>query len=303
MKSFLVVCLNPTIQRTYLLDDWEEGEVNRCSEHYLDASGKGVNVSRVLRQLGAEVIHLTHAGGRFRDLFVELTEQEGIQLRVPDSFSEIRFCNTLVNTSKATTTEIVEEGPKIGKGVEESVMGCFADSLSECGTVILIGSKAEGYSDRIFPEMVRIAKGQGHRVVLDYRGQDLVNSLEHRPDVIKPNFSEFAATFLEVEAEEQADNQALLAPVKQKMQELWQDSGTRTVLTRGSREILCFSEAGFETYRPRALDPVNTIGCGDSMCAGMALALEEGQSLREAIGKGAECAALCALNKRPGSIV
>ncbi len=65
--SFLTVCLNPTLQKTIVLQKLLEDEVNRTNEHFLDASRKGINVSRVLTQLGAEVIHLTQVGGRNRE--------------------------------------------------------------------------------------------------------------------------------------------------------------------------------------------------------------------------------------------
>lgn len=48
MPRFLVVCLNPTFQRTVTLDHLECGEVNRGTAARLDASGKGVNTARVL---------------------------------------------------------------------------------------------------------------------------------------------------------------------------------------------------------------------------------------------------------------
>jgi fructose-1-phosphate kinase PfkB-like protein len=59
----LCVCLNPTVQKTITLPRMLVGEVNRASAVRTDASGKGVNVARVLVQLGeADVVHLTHLG-------------------------------------------------------------------------------------------------------------------------------------------------------------------------------------------------------------------------------------------------
>jgi 1-phosphofructokinase/tagatose 6-phosphate kinase len=57
-KKFLSICLTPTMQRTMRFPSVEKGEVNRTSEYRIDASGKGVNVTRVLDQLGEEVTHL-----------------------------------------------------------------------------------------------------------------------------------------------------------------------------------------------------------------------------------------------------
>lgn len=90
---FLVVCLNPTIQKTVFLPGLRENEVNRADSHFTDASGKGVNVARVLCQLGENAVHLTHAGGRFRPLFIELAEQSGMRIEAVAVRSEVRFCS------------------------------------------------------------------------------------------------------------------------------------------------------------------------------------------------------------------
>ncbi|HAP56468.1 MAG TPA: carbohydrate kinase, partial [Sphaerochaeta sp.] len=59
----LTVCLNPTFQNTLRFASFKIGEVNRASEHYLDASGKGMNTARIVSQLGEQSMLLTHLGG------------------------------------------------------------------------------------------------------------------------------------------------------------------------------------------------------------------------------------------------
>jgi hypothetical protein len=86
---FLAVCLNPTFQRTVRLKKLEKGEVNRARLARLDASGKGINVSRVLQQLGAPVRHLTHLGPG-RDEFLRLCGEDNLQI----SWGGQRFTDT-----------------------------------------------------------------------------------------------------------------------------------------------------------------------------------------------------------------
>jgi len=83
--AFLAVCLNPTLQKTLVFTAVRSGEVNRCLRSRLDASGKGVNVARVLVQLGQRCTHLTHAGGRFRSSFLALAEESGVTVRAVDN--------------------------------------------------------------------------------------------------------------------------------------------------------------------------------------------------------------------------
>jgi 1-phosphofructokinase/tagatose 6-phosphate kinase len=108
MKSILSVSLNPTIQKTLVFPNFVSDTVNRAVQHRLDASGKGINVSRVLTQLGKNCTHLTQLGGQFRAIFLELCEQDGLTIEWVESQSPIRFCYTIINNEDKSVTELVE---------------------------------------------------------------------------------------------------------------------------------------------------------------------------------------------------
>ncbi len=118
---FLAVCLNPTLQKTLVVSSTRPGEVNRCLKSRLDASGKGVNVARVLGQLGEDCTHLTHAGGQFRRVFLKLAEQSGVTVQAIDSHSEIRFCTTIVELESDCATELVESSERVNESTESRV--------------------------------------------------------------------------------------------------------------------------------------------------------------------------------------
>lgn len=305
MPNFLPVCLNPTLQKTLVLDRLVENEVNRSDEYYLDASGKGVNVARVLTHLGEQAIHLTHLGGRNVDLFLDLAAADGVAIRWVDSSSEIRFCHTLVSTKAETTTEIVEEAVPVSKGTEAALFDAFGELLPQVAVVTISGSKAAGYSAGLFPRMVKAAKQAGRYVIVDYRGRDLLDSLPHRPDVIKPNLAEFVQTFFDGEKSvadigEQSDDPAVLSRVIGKMREIRGEYGCEIVLTRGARPVLFTTGDGVSEHAPKPVRPRNTIGSGDAFTAGLAAALHGGLDLAAAVAKGAECAGRNAALLRPG---
>ena len=193
--KFLAVCLNPTLQKTLVFSSVRSGDVNRCLKSRLDASGKGVNVTRVLVQLGESCTHLTHAGGQFRRIFINLAQQSGVALQAIDSKSDIRFCTTMIELESDTTTELVETSERVSESTEARVRRAYTSLIKLHEFVVISGTKAAGYSEHIIPDMVMTARNQGCRVILDVQGTDLVKSLEFKPEIIKPNFSEFAATF------------------------------------------------------------------------------------------------------------
>jgi 1-phosphofructokinase/tagatose 6-phosphate kinase len=306
MNRFLAVCLNPTLQRTIVLDTLRENEVNRSTEYYLDAAGKGVNVARILGQLGAKAVHLTHAGGRDRDLLVDLARTSGVDVRAVESNSGIRTCYTLISGSRHTTTEVVEESFPVSDGTEGRIRDEFERLISETDVLIIGGSKSAGLSDTLFADMTLSARKRGVRVLLDIRGKDLLYALESRPDVIKPNLAEFAGTFVNrgsgLHVSEHTKDEELLAQVREKMREIHARYGTTVVLTRGGNPTLFFDGSEVDEMQPQLLTPVNTIGCGDAFTAGFAVRWAEGRPLSEAVRSGHESAALNALQIRPGTI-
>ena len=302
----LVICLNPTVQRTLVVNGLRIGEVNRVTEHRIDASGKGVNAARVLAQLGCEVTNITQSGGRDHELFCRLAEEDGIEMDVVEADIELRHGNTVIDRSGATTTEVVEEGFPVPAGVEGRIRERYSARLPEVAGVLIAGSKAPGFSDELFPWMVEQARAADRFVVADYRGSDLLGSLPHRPDIVKPNLVEFARTFLSEQAgtslSEHEHEPELLVETREKMLEVHRDYGSDVVLTRGSQPALYVQEGRVLEEPAPGITPVNTIGSGDTFGAALLFKRLSGASLGEAVRFAHECAAANAQLLKPGSI-
>jgi len=315
--SFLTVCLNPTLQKTLSYSSITPGVVNRTGTHRLDASGKGINVTRVLTQLGKSAVHLTQLGGVLRPLFLSLCEQDKLSVQWVESESQIRFCYTLLTDENSpinggTVTELVEESEPVATGTEQRLLEKFDTLLNNNDFTCLIvsGTKAAGFSDAVIPAMTRKAKEKGLIVILDIKGKDLTESLKYEPDIVKPNLFEFASGF----APELIKNNDLITiddfaeeRIKSAVLEMAQKYKCRVILTNGSRKIIAVDadKMSGETFFELKINPVNavnTIGCGDAFTAGLASAIEEGADFREAINEGCRCGALNAALIRPGVI-
>ncbi len=294
---FFTICLNPVIQRTLVLPDLTENEVNRSSDYRIDASGKGINVTRVLQQLGEPVVHLTQAGGHFRDYFLHLAEEDDLRVAWEESHSEIRMCTTLLNKSRNTATEIIEEARPVKEDTEKRIRRRFNQLIDKTEVLIISGSKASGFSDDLFPFMVEKARSKNRRIILDYRGRDLIHSLPFKPDIIKPNFKEFVNTFFP----ESDPNDISSDKIHKKMLDLAKQ-GIITILTRGPDQILYLDKDSICTKSPPSITPINTIGCGDAFTAGFASVWAKTDDLEKGIENGIDCAVENANSKRPGVI-
>jgi 1-phosphofructokinase/tagatose 6-phosphate kinase len=292
--------MNPSLQKTLGFSSLVRDRVNRTEKHRLDASGKGVNVSRVLSQLGKPNCHLTQLGGSLRPLFLDLCAQDKLSLEWVESGSPIRFCYTLLDDADHSVTEVVEESSPVTPGTEERLMAAYTRLLPAHETVIISGTKAGGFSDALVPWMVRQAKEAGRQVILDLRGMDLINSLRYKPDIIKPNLLEFIETFapelkaglLATEASDASQEERIRSPIRDLCLELCRNYRCRIILTRGAQSIWFAESGGFAEYALEALQPVNTTGSGDAFTAGLVSALSEGADLEAAVGHGARCGRL-----------
>jgi fructose-1-phosphate kinase PfkB-like protein len=317
--SFLTVCLNPTLQKTLRFPSIYPGTVNRTGVHRLDASGKGINVTRVLTQLGKKAVHLTQLGGGLRPLFLSLCEQDGLSVQWAESESQIRFCYTLISDADIVTngngavTELIEESETVSNGTEERLLEKFDYILAhtaDLSWVIISGTKAAGFSDAVIPSMTQRAKEKGLKVILDVKGKDLTESLKYQPDIVKPNLIEFAADF----APELIKNNELIAiddsakeRIKSTVLDMAREHKCRVILTNGSREIIAVNANEFFEIEVQPVKAVNSTGCGDAFTAGLAAALEplvpgDGAGFREAISEGCRCGALNATFVKPGVI-
>lgn len=295
----LVVNLQPTFQHTLRFERFALGQVNRAVEAYLDPSGKGANVVRVLGQIGKQALLLTHLASGNRRMMEELYARDGIPYRAVAAPGRMRTCTTALHHGQAT--ELIGLGDGVDAGTEAALIAAFRDVLPSASVVVLTGTKAKGYTPTLFPLLAGAAKEAGKTLILDAQGDDLEHCLPCRPDVIKPNEKEFAATFLHRDIPENEPCVELDGAVKAQMRRIHDTWGCAVVLTRGSLDTWVQEEEAYAVPVER-VEAVNTIGCGDAFTAGMAAALEAGRTIRDAVAYATTLAARNARSVHPGSL-
>jgi len=296
----LTVCLNPTFQSTMLFDLFTEGEVNRCTEHYLDVAGKGMNAARILTQLGTEAAWLTHLGGSRKEEMLAICAKDAVEVIHTDSGSDIRTCTTII--CNGVCTELVQNPEAVSEECEGSIRALFSEAIKRSEALIISGTRAPGYSKNLYSDFVKEAKEAGRFVLLDIKGEDLLSCLPYHPDVIKPNFSEFVETFFGEKVPEQGENASLIKRVYDKMASLKEEFGCKSVISRGKHDLLLFDTSP-TTVAIIPTEVVNSIGCGDTLCASLTLGLLQGHSLQHAASVATNHATMQAKTIHPGSFV
>ena len=302
-QRFLVVGLNPTLQNTFFFPAVRLGQVNRAVRRRLDVAGKGINTARILTQLGEQALHLSQAGGRHLGVYRELCREDGVVIRYADCGGDIRHCHTLIDEGARTATEIVEAGAPVTAETERCVLALYGDLLPTAHTVVICGSRAPGFSPGLYPAMVRLAADADTRTVLDVRGEDLLGCIPFRPTVVKINVSEFSHTFdPDCALPEDVRPDSIPDRLYERMVSLRSEHGVEVVLTNGGNPVLFVRDGQVRSLTPEPVAPVNAIGSGDAVTAGLAAGLHRGAPLEEAVLLGMECARKNVQHEKPGTI-
>lgn len=303
MSKALVVCLNPTFQKTYMFLEFHINQVNRELFHREDVSGKGVNVARILNQKGIENAILSHVGKADENKMIELCKNDDINLvYVVDEKSRVRTCSTIL-TKSGSTTELVEESDSVDDCTDEKIRKLFNKEILNYDYLIISGTRSNNYKEDLYSYFVKRSKELNKFVVLDVANDDLKRCIEYKPNIIKPNLSEFMKTFYNINVLENENDDDCLEKVQLKMKELYDNFNITSVITRGINPIWVYEKGEFyEIPIEKAEKIVNTIGCGDTISASLVANLINNYSLKEALKNAVKDAKLNAMNIVPGSL-
>ena len=183
----LCVGLTPTVQRTQRFARFTLGEVNRAIETVTTASGKAVNVARVLDTLGAPVC-LAHPLGGDSGRYVHRNLPFRQATIRPQDDAPTRTCCTLL--SDGTTTELVEEAAPLSEADTERMTETILALLPEATALSLSGSLPPGVAASFY---ARLCTASPAPVVLDAQREPLHLALAAHPFLVKPNRQESVA--------------------------------------------------------------------------------------------------------------
>jgi len=190
--KFNTITLNPALDKTVYLADFEPGRLNRTKSSIMAAGGKGINVSRMFRSLGAEGSAFAFCGGENGRVLRALCENDSIDFTFIESECETRMCIKIIEDS-SRCTEINERGGPI----KESEIDCFfaaVEKSAKSGDMwIISGSFPPGVDNNVYNLLTSMLKSHGCQVVLDCDGEALENGLRANPMLIKPNMAELSS--------------------------------------------------------------------------------------------------------------
>jgi tagatose 6-phosphate kinase len=241
----LTVTPNAALDITYDVDALHPGGTHRVRAVRTRAGGKGVNVARVLTQLGEPAEATGLAGPELH------TELPGF---VP-IHAESRRTVTILSTQDATATLFNEPGPQVSAGEWAALVDQF-DRLAPSATVVVLsGSLPPGVPADGYATLIRRSPAP---VILDTDGEPLRHGIHARPALIKPNHDELARLLGRAPDDLATDCATLGVPV---------------AATLGPHGALLSTSDGTWRARPPRTVEGNPTGAGDAFTAALARGL------------------------------
>ncbi|GAB6687585.1 tagatose-6-phosphate kinase [Streptococcus uberis] len=291
----LTVTMNPSVDIAYQLDVFNLDTVNRVAETHKTPGGKGLNVTRVLSQVGDDVLATGILGGKIGEFIQKELDQVGIEHDFSPISGETRNCIAVLHEGQQT--EILESGPTISDEEGKAFLEHFESLVKQVSIISISGSLPKGLPVDFYSKMIEICERYQKPVVLDCSGQALLEVLKGhaKPTVIKPNTEELSQL---LNMEVTGHTNVLKAALDQDLF----DGVEWVIVSLGSKGAFSKHIDSYYQVTIPKIEVVNPVGSGDSTVAGITSALYHSESDEELLKKANCLGMLNAQEKQTGHV-
>lgn len=273
------VTLNPALDYVMHVEKLRYDDINRTAAEEIYYGGKGINVSVILSRLGIKNTALGFLAGFTGKELEKMLINDGINC----DFNYLKSGNTRINVKiKADTQlDINADGPHINSADIEALLSKL-EGIQSGDYLVLAGSIPANLPDDIYRRILLRVANRGVNVAVDATGDLLMNVLQYKPFLVKPNHHELGDLFgTTVDTDEDIVRYA----------KRLQDMGAVNVLvSRASKGAMLIDEYGnSHSIGVAPGELVNSVGCGDSMVAGFLAGYIEKNDYSYALKLGSAC--------------
>ncbi len=274
MKRIVTLTLNPAI------DAAAEAEIVRpirkirtWGERY-DPGGGGINVARVIQELGGQVLAVYLAGGITGAALEQMVRDSGIEARRVPIAGHTRMSQTVHERSSGLEYRFVPQGPVLEKREWEA--GLAALDEIDCEYLVASSSLPRGVRAGFYVQVADIAARKGAKFILDTSGEALRTATERGVHLIKPSLGELEELLGEELPEAGDQERAVRALIDRRVADI-------VALTLGRDGALLGTRAGLCRLDGLKVKPRSAVGAGDSFLAAMTLGLAQGRDPEDAL--------------------
>lgn len=269
----LSVCLNPAIDKTYSIDHFVKGKVSRVASMNSQPGGKGINVARVAKELGASSIVTGFVGGSSGHYLKNGLYEIGIEHQFVDVQGETRTCLNVIDKKNGSSTEILEQGPIINQTSIDQLKDEVMQFSRGSKVIVMSGSLPSGVPATMYAELLTMLQTANVPVLLDTSGEALSYGIRAAPFFVKPNEHEIKALSGKAVKD---DNRHI-----QSIHWLLEQGISCPVISLGKQGAYAGNQNKLFRIKPPEVKAVNSVGSGDAFVAGMAVGIANGYSIED----------------------
>lgn len=271
------ITFNPAVDLVMHAGEIALGDLNRSSEDYYVAGGKGINASVLFKRLGHENMATGFIGGFSGQFIIDELESESVQTAFIELDAPTRIN---VKLKGPVETEINASGPNVSTEKFQELLHYLSKNLESGDIVFLAGNAAPGLDESAYTEIAKLCQDKEVKFVLDTNKDLLKACLSFNPFIIKPNEQELSEI---VECPIQTEED-LISNAKK-----LQAAGAQNVLVSLGGDGSMLLTATGDIYRAGVPEGevVNSVGAGDSMLAGFMSEWIDTDDYADALLKGA----------------
>jgi 6-phosphofructokinase 2 len=286
MASILTVTMHPALDIATEVEEFVPQKKLRCSEPRYDPGGGGINVARMIKELGGESIALVLAGGPSGERLRAMLAKRSIDARFLSADGDTRQSLTVVERATSKHFRFVLPGERQHSGKADEMLGAVASLLEkqDVAYIVASGSLPDGVPEDFFARLARLARERGARLVLDTSGPALPVALDEGVYLVRTN---------QDEARELSGG-AGHDPAAQAATLLQRKAAEVVIIALGEEGALIANADGVMRIRSPKVEPVSAVGAGDCFVGALTFALSKSRPLIEA-GRLAAAAASAAV--------
>lgn len=291
MSKIVTITFSPVIDKSTAVNALAPEKKLRCAEPKFEPGGGGINIARAIKQLGGEATAIYPAGGHSGRFLHALLNEQGIHSKVVEVAAPTR--ENLIVVEEATNNQyrFGMPGAPITEAELELCLAAVAEE-EDMGYLVASGSLPPGVPDDVFARLAAIAHSKGARFIADTSGPALQAAASEGVFLLKPNLAELSSLVGREEIH--------LEKVDDVARELISAGGCELVaVSLGPAGAVLVNQEFVYMVTPPPVRKLSTVGAGDSMVAGLVLALAEGKDLSEVLCFGVAAGTAATMN--PGT--
>ncbi|MGE0628152.1 MAG: 1-phosphofructokinase family hexose kinase [Hyphomicrobiaceae bacterium] len=280
-QRILTVTLNPAVDISARADEIRPGVKVRCSSATFEPGGGGINVARVIAELGGEAAAFLVTGGVTGSWLTELVADAGIRVITHPVDGMTRPSFHVADRSTGELFRFVLPGPEHAPQQTESIIEAIESSIVKlkCGYVVLSGSMPPGIPDDLVRRLASVCRRLGVRLAIDTSGSALLSMTGAGVFLLKPDRQELD--------ELRSSRGWGGLSIEKSAHELLADGTTEiVVVTLGGDGALLVSKQIELRLPALEVEKCSPVGAGDSFVAGMVYTLSKGRPIEEAFRFG-----------------